>query len=100
MKQLAFSVPAAFLAFLGASAPCAAQAKLWVHPKCSPLPTDKMGPFARLDDGSVLAIDGSAAVVSRDGGRTWSEPRPLFPNGPKLRVSNERALLRTRDGTL
>src|SRR5688500_15360240 len=83
-------------------APAAGRAadSLWIDPRCQPLPTDKLGPFAHLKDGSVLAIDRTAAFVSRDGGKTWSPPQPLFPAGTKIKVSDERALLRTRAGTL
>jgi hypothetical protein len=71
-----------------------------LHPKCKPLPTDLLGPFARLGDGNILAIDGDATRVSKDEGKTWSEPRPLFAAGQGVQVSSERALLRTRDGVL
>ncbi|MEZ6112836.1 MAG: sialidase family protein [Pirellulaceae bacterium] len=53
-----------------------------------------------IDDGGILAIDVSASHISRDGGRTWEPPRPLFDDAVQVRVSNERALLRTRDGVV
>lgn len=71
-----------------------------LEPRLRPLPTDQMGPFAKLGDGGVLAVTREATVVSHDGGKTWSEPRPLFKKEANLKVSNERALLRTKDGTL
>jgi photosystem II stability/assembly factor-like uncharacterized protein len=70
-----------------------------LHPKAFPLVTTLMGPFTKLGNGSVLAVDESQALVSTDEGKTWS-PRPLFDKPDKYRVRPERALLRTRDGTL
>jgi sialidase-1 len=77
-----------------------AAGELWLDDRCKTLPSDLLGPFVRLDDGSVLAIDSAATFVSGDGGQTWSGPRPLFDDGQKITVSNERALLRTRDGAV
>jgi sialidase-1 len=78
----------------------AAGQKLWLEPRALPLPTDKMGPFVRLKSGAILVVDGDATCVSTDDGKTWSAPRPLFKRDQNLKVSNERALLRTKDGTL
>lgn len=73
---------------------------MWTDARFQPLPTDKQGPFVRTSDGEVLAIDATSSYVSRDGGKTWSEPRPLFSAKQNIRVSNERALFRTRDGAV
>src|SRR5262249_54431135 len=78
----------------------AAEPKPALHAECSPLPTDLLGPFARQGDGSMLAIDGDASRFSTDEGKTWSAPRPLFTAGQNMKISPERALLRTRDGAL
>ncbi len=91
--------------FLAASALAAnlaagAAAQPALEPRLQPLPTDQMGPFVKLGDGSVLAVTSEATVVSNDDGKTWSGPRPLFKKEQNLKVSNERALLRTKDGTL
>ena len=40
----------------------------WIHPKCFQLPSDKLGPFVRLADGAVLAIDQNQVIVSREEG--------------------------------
>lgn len=77
-----------------------ADAQLWLEPRVQPLPTSHLGPFVRLKDGSILAVTPDATVISKDDGQTWSEPRPLFKPDQKMKVSNERALLRTRDGKL
>lgn len=64
------------------------------------LPTDLLGPFVHTTDGSILALDSSATLVSTDQGKTWSEPRPLFGEDIDITVSNERQLLRTQSGTI
>ncbi len=71
---------------------------LWLHPDTVALPTDILGPFVRLDDGRILAADKTGVHASSDEGKTW-ESWPL-ETGMEFGVSNERALLYTRDGVL
>ncbi len=75
-------------------------AELELHAKLRPLPFNFLGPFTHISHGRILAIDPKATFVTSDRGGTWSEPRSLFPADTKITVSNERALLRTKDGTL
>lgn len=70
-----------------------------LHPAGKPLPTDCQGPFVTTGDGSILCLEAKAAMRSSDEGRTWTST-PLFADGAKDRVSNERALLRTREGVI
>ncbi|MEA1949827.1 MAG: sialidase family protein [Planctomycetota bacterium] len=35
-------------------------------------------PFVRLDDGSLAVVSGNALRISRDGAKTWSEPRVIY----------------------
>ncbi|MFA6243568.1 MAG: sialidase family protein [Candidatus Hydrogenedentales bacterium] len=72
---------------------------LWVHPNCRPLPTDTLGPFVRMGDGSILAVDPTNVLVSKDEGVSW-ESRPIFSEGQNFSMSNERALVLTRNGAL
>ncbi len=72
---------------------------LLLHPKCRRLPAPHMGPFATLGDGSVLAVDDDRVLIRQDGEEAWSS-RPLFDQPDKFRCRGERALLRTRGGTL
>jgi len=72
---------------------------LWLHPKCTKLPTDKQGPFVRLGDGGILAIGTTEAFISNDDGKTW-EARPLFQPGQNVTGGGERAMIRTRDGVV
>lgn len=70
-----------------------------LHPKASALPFTHQGPFVTTSDGGVLCIDTKNALHSADEGRTWSTV-PLFADATKFAVSNERALLRTREGVV
>lgn len=88
-----------WLSLLAAGRGAAPAAELQLDSRCRPLPHQLLGPFAHVRDG-VLAIESEATRVSSDGGRTWSDPRPLFAAGTPITVSNERALLRTREGVL
>ncbi|HOE12233.1 MAG TPA: sialidase family protein [bacterium] len=58
-----------------------------------------LGPFVRLPDGGVLGLSDTETLVSRDEGVTW-ESHPLFGPDRKLEASGERALLRTKSGTI
>lgn len=80
--------------------PIADAADLELHPKLKPLPFQLMGPFTHTRDGKILAIDSKSTFVSDDRGLTWSEPCPLFDADRKITVSNERAMLRTKDGAI
>jgi hypothetical protein len=71
-----------------------------IDARCKPLASQRLGPFVRLDNGNVLAIDDKSTFVSHDGGQSWSNPRPLFQPDRKVTVSRERALLKTRNGVI
>jgi len=73
---------------------------LTLDPRLTPLTDDRLGPFVTLGDGSILSIDTDSTSVSTDGGQTWSAPRPIFSKDQNLLVSSERAMLRTREGTI
>ena len=77
----------------------AASEDLWLHPKCDKLPTDTLGPFVTLGDGSILAVHDTSALVSRDEGVTWTAT-PVFKEGEDVSFSTERALLRTKNGVI
>ncbi len=98
LRRRVLPVVAVMLSVAGGTATAVDQ--LWLAPLCKPLPTDRLGPFVRVGDGNVLAIDNEATFVSGDAGRSWSEPRPLFDKAQNINVSNERALLRTGSGVL
>ncbi len=74
-----------------------------IHAKAEFLEGLPMGPFARLPDGNLVTVEDADnaqhALISRDDGRSW-EKFPLFAEPEKFRVSYERALVCTRDGTV
>jgi len=67
------------------------------------LPHAYQGPFVTMPDGAILGIDENTVIRSTDGGVTWAKSE-IFSDKQKtelnLKISNERALLLTRDGTL
>ncbi|MBI2434214.1 MAG: exo-alpha-sialidase, partial [Candidatus Hydrogenedentes bacterium] len=58
-----------------------------------------LGPFVRLGDGTILGVEETQVLLSRDEGKTW-EKRPLAAEGQDLKVATERALLRTAQGAI
>lgn len=70
-----------------------------LHPKASALPFTHQGPFVTTADGAVLCFDAKTALRSTDDGTTWTSS-PLFATPDKFQTSNERALLRTREGVI
>ena len=97
MKRF-LSLAPCFLA-LGLTLLPAAKAALQLHPAASALPFSHQGPFVSTADGSVLGVEAKDALRSNDDGRTWNKT-PLFADPAKFTVSNERALLRTREGVI
>lgn len=98
-----YSLGRCFILMLGAlSAIAAAQETpdaFWIHPQCQALSLDTFGPFVLLEDGAILTVSATSSMTSRDEGKTW-ESSPLFPSGVNAKASDERALIRTRDGVL
>jgi lysophospholipase L1-like esterase len=87
------------LLLLGITASAFAADSPTLHPKATALPFTHQGPFVATAEGGVLCIDAKNALRSNDEGRTWSST-PLFAKAGKFNVSNERALLRTREGVI
>lgn len=85
------------IAFLIPAFAFAADTTPTLHPQAHKLPFNHQGPFVTTADGGVLCIDSQNALRSSDEGKTWTS-NPLFREATKFNVSNERALLRTRDG--
>ncbi len=70
-----------------------------LHPRATPLPFAHQGPFVTTADGAILCFDEKHAHRSVDEGVTWKS-FPLFSSPEKFKVSGERALVCTREGTL
>ena len=82
MRRLPFAVRGSALAMAALAGAGQAHAapwkgEIWLHAEAEKLPTDQLGPFVRLGDGSVVAVSNNELVVSRDDGKTW-ERRPLI----------------------
>ncbi|MDC0262154.1 glycoside hydrolase [Planctomycetaceae bacterium] len=85
---------------LGSFANQALAEELWLDPRLQTLPANHLGPFEHTTENHVLAIDDAGTRVSKDGGQTWSDLRPLFDDGSNLKLRVERAMLRTKGGVL
>ncbi len=85
------------MVLLLAAPACGRASSPTLHPLGTPLPFTHQGPFVTTGDGGVLCVDARQALHSCDEGRTW-KATPIFGDETKFRISNERALLRTRDG--
>lgn len=70
-----------------------------LHPQAQRLPFAHQGPFVTTSSGGILCFDEHHALHSDDEGGTW-EPFPMFTDATQYRTSTERALLRTRKGTI
>lgn len=70
-----------------------------LDPRAEPMPNLPHGPFVHLDGGRILGVDGQDAIISGDGGKTW-EHHPIFTPDQAFKIRPERALLRTKAGTL
>ncbi len=88
-----------FLLLLTATVTAFAAESPALHQKAAALPFTHQGPFVTTADGGVLCIDAANAQRSTDEGRTWSSSA-LFAEPAKFSVSNERALLRTKEGVI
>ncbi len=88
-----------FVVVLGLAAAFAADSRPQLHPTGSALPFTHQGPFMTTADSGVLCIQSKEALRSNDDGRTWKST-PMFAEPEKFNVSNERALLRTREGVI
>ncbi len=75
------------------------QQKFILHDKVEELKGLRMGPFVRLDDGSILTVDTTHCFISADGGKSW-ESHSIFTDPEKYQISRERAILKASDGTV
>lgn len=86
-----------------AAEPVAPPAGMTLDRRVTPLPHAYQGPFVRMPDGEIVGVDGNRVIRSTDAGRTWTS-HDLFSAAQQaaqpIQVSQERALLLSRDGTL
>jgi len=85
-----------------------AKGKRWVDPRFKKLDVEKFGftnPYLRLKDGSLMVVHGNATRVSKDGGKTWSQPRVMYDKagvsdvGPGIPCGSGQ-LLQSKDGVI
>ena len=90
-----------------------AQDGRWIEPRCEVLPMAKelQGQIVQLGDGSLMTVEGGNPIfdkekrfgtirISKDDGRTWSEPQTIY-DGPEPGIpSDAGVLVRTRNGAL
>lgn len=72
---------------------------VWIEPRCSKLPFDKLGPFVHLPNGGILCLQGNTTSMTADGGKTWSATKPIY-DGPKPGVPSNSVAVRTRSGVI
>lgn len=74
-----------------------------MHPKAEFLEGMPLGPFANLPDGGLITVEDDPearhAMISEDEGKTWKKI-PIFAEPDKFKISYERALMCTKDGTV
>lgn len=90
---------AALVVILSSFAAGPSRAETVFHEKCVPLPHALQGPFVALPDGAILTVDKTEALRSTDGGVTW-QASPLFEDSETFETRPERALIRTKNGTI
>ncbi len=71
----------------------------WIHPKANNIKGLKLGPFIHLKDGSILTVDSTDSYISNNQGKTWTK-YPLFNGSNNFLIREERALIRTKSGTI
>ena len=97
MKNKVTGIMSLVLALLGGGFLTAEER--WIHPRCEVLPLELAGPFVKLADGSLLAVEGNTTRISRDGGGGWSKPRQIY-QGPKPGTPRNGLLLKTHDAVI
>ena len=70
-----------------------------LDPRVSEIPDLKMGPFVRLENGAILTVEDTKCLISSDEAKTWTEYE-MFNQPGKYKISRERALLKTNNGTV
>lgn len=74
------------------------RAGILLQERVQQLAVPHQGPFVHSGDGAIWGMDEKGALVSHDGGMTWTA-RKIFDSGRFL-TRPERALLRTKEGVM
>ena len=79
---------------------CAAEdAPRQIHPKAKTLSLSHNGPMIVLDGDTLFRVTRGGKQISKDDGKTWSKPVPIY-DGPPPGRHNGGLLLKTRKGTI
>ena len=70
-----------------------------LDPRVTAIPDLPHGPFVRLADGGIMGVDENSAIVTHDDGKTW-QSRPIFKSDKNFKIRPERAMMRTKAGTI
>lgn len=76
-----------------------AKQKLWVDPRFKELPESAPRSFITLSDGSLFTAGANSTRISRDGGKSWSEPKAMVTDAGPGQPSGG-PTIRTRDGAI
>jgi sialidase-1 len=71
----------------------------WIHDKTKDLGVLRSGPFIQLSKKKIATVDSTCFLVSNDDGISWRSS-PIFKDNSKFFIRPERALIRTKKGTL
>lgn len=71
----------------------------WLHEKVKEIHVQRIGPFIQLSKRKIMTIDTLNAYISSNNGKTWTAI-PIFRDTSKFQIRPERALIRTRKGTI
>ncbi|WP_262245743.1 sialidase family protein [Parapedobacter soli] len=72
---------------------------VWIPKTIDEMPSVPLGPFVRLDNGSILAVEDSQSLISNDEGKTWERHR-IFKEGDKIQFKYHNALVKTKSGAI
>jgi hypothetical protein len=95
----AFGLVAAQQRSAAQSAQPAGMSTLRLDPRFKALPESAPRSFVKLADGTLLTVGANATRISRDGGKSWSDPRPMATDDGPGQPSGGLPI-RTRDGAL
>lgn len=71
----------------------------WMHPIAKEWNMSQTGPFIRLNKKIIATIDSQYFLTSTNNGKTWKATR-IFSDTTSYKIRPERALIKTRNGTL
>lgn len=71
----------------------------WIHNKATDLGLMRSGPFIHMSSKTIATVDSTNFLLSNNNGGSWKS-FPIFKDSSKFLIRPERALIRTKKGTL